>query len=336
MARILIADTLADHYNAIIAGINSGYGSDITSEIEVLALPYMCRDRAEIDNNIIAIIRSYGDWGYWLEVFPLFYPRLLSFFSMGSNTFEEITSLTEEEPPNMVLSGAGDAEARNNTGYGNGLEFWDIDLSNEYPEDASSYSNGVVFGKLLKIKDTLNCTWWEARYRARATALQTESNRLNAGWDLYNGYGKIDVAKAIAYKGVIPIDPYLFTLADITELEANNAALTEANAALTEANVLLSEENTALHMYDFTEDVAGIAEESDTNFGLSEAYLLKNITVNPSGLVTLTKALHRDSSAFAKTALKEIPEKFTDSLILDFIYRRYQILHSIPDNDLIT
>lgn len=139
-----------------------------------------------------------------------FYPRILFFHPMGSNSFIDVNRFTQEEPQKCVLVGAGDEEGRNNTGYGKGLEFWDYDLSQTDPPsaDQSSFSNGIILGKLLKIKHTLGCTWWEARWRARATADRTEPNRVNWLWDLFNGYGRINYNKAISYKGLIPPDPY--------------------------------------------------------------------------------------------------------------------------------
>ena len=136
--------------------------------------------------------------------------------------FAEVFVFQTNEPPVIITSGAGDEELRNNTSYGKGLEFWDQDLNTPTPaEDQSSFSNGYVLGKLLKIKDTLNCTWWEARYRARITADRTEPNRVTSSWDLRNGYGKINVDAAIAYTGLVPSDPYVeSTLQDTIEFQS--------------------------------------------------------------------------------------------------------------------
>jgi hypothetical protein len=110
---------------------------------------------------------------------------------LGSNDYIEL--LSPASIPVIITSGAGDTQ--NRTAYGNGLEFWDV-------ADTSSESCCVVAGKIYKIQRSLNCSWWEARYRARMTA----SN--NGVWDKFNGYGKINVNSAISYAGEIIPDPY--------------------------------------------------------------------------------------------------------------------------------
>ncbi|MHC1736890.1 MAG: hypothetical protein AB9882_02630 [Ignavibacteriaceae bacterium] len=302
---------------------------DISAEIEVKASLALAIEEATTNPNIIAILRSYTGVASAVELLSPLYPRVLGFYPLGSNLNELLSVFTDEEPPIVVASGAGDTEERNNTGYGPGLEYWDNDLTDADPADLSSFSNGVVLGKLLKIKDTLMCPWWEARYRARRTASQIESNRLNLGWDIYNGYGKINESDAVAYKGVIPLDPYLFSAETFNELTDDVADLTAANGELTGQLAELEE-------FEFTKNVIGIAEEQDTYFGSSEAYKLRNIAVNPEGLVTLTKSLHRDRESFSKRAIKEIPETFVDRDIIDFVYHKYKQLHNIPEQDIIT
>ena len=159
--------------------------------------------------------------------------KTLCFSPMGGtiNTHEEVAIFTENAPPCIVPSGAGDVgfEDRNNTSYGKGFEFWDNDLVADAGGDASSFSNGIILGKLLKIKDTLNCSWWEARFRARATADRNEPNRNNIDtidgihWCKENGFGIINVANAIAYTGDIPLDPYRRRIGDVGSLTLTRA-----------------------------------------------------------------------------------------------------------------
>lgn len=66
-----------------------------------------------------------------------------------------------------------------------------------------SYSHAYIAGQLAYIKDQLNCTWWEARYRARVTG--SEGGVYTA---IYNGYGRVNITSAINYGGSIPADPY--------------------------------------------------------------------------------------------------------------------------------
>ena len=286
-----------------------------------------------IEHNCPALIRSYNGVQGYVDQAKTVYPITQTFFPLGGtqNLHEEVSVFPEEEPPLIVTSGAGDIgyEDRNNTSYGNGLEFWDSDLALDNGGDQSSFSNGIILGKLLFLKDLLNCTWWEARYRARMTARRAEENRNTNMWDLHNGYGHIDVDSAINYEGLIPLDPYLFSAETFNELTDDVADLTAANGELTGQLAELEE-------FEFTKNVIGIAEEQDTYFGSSEAYKLRNIAVNPEGLVTLTKSLHRDRESFSKRAIKEIPETFVDRDIIDFVYHKYKQLHNIPEQDIIT
>jgi hypothetical protein len=121
------------------------------------------------------------------------YPTVEAFVPLGSNSYIDLTYPTSI--PNAITSGASRADT-NFTAYGPGLEFI-------APSDVSSFSNGIIAGQLLKIYQARGHGWWDARYAARITAS-------HAGvWDIHNGYGKIDVAAAIAYSGAIPPDPYL-------------------------------------------------------------------------------------------------------------------------------
>ncbi len=346
MAKILIADTVPAHYNAIISAINSGYGSDITSQIKVMATLNSCIAEANSDENIISIIRSYTDLSSAVPLLTPLYNRVLGFYPLGSNTFQQLNVFTNEEPPVIVTSGAGDLENQNNTGYGKGLEFWDYDLDTSQAGDLSSFSNGVIAGKLLKIKDTLQCSWWEARYRARATALQTESNRLNNGWDLYNGYGKIDVDKAIAYKGVIPLDPYLYNTDFITDLETENETLTNENLELTEENetltneiLELTEENESLEsqlaIIEFTEDVEGFTITKVTDFGTLTAGKISDVQILDNK-VRCKVDYYINSESLEKLYVYSENVEFYERKIIDYIYKHFCINQEISEDNLIT
>ena len=140
----------------------------------------------------------------------------------------------------IVTCGAGVASATNNqTGYGNGLEFWDRESVGAAGTAESSYSNGVIAGKLYSIKAALGCNWWEARYRARMTA----SN--GGSWNKYDGYGVINVSAAIAYGSGIAEDPYL-PIGTVGTLTGSNAdaLATLTPAAVTNATHYYLERNT--------------------------------------------------------------------------------------------
>lgn len=339
MIRVLIADTLPDHYNKIIAGINSGYGSDISSQIEVKGTLNLCITEANSNENIISIIRSYTDLNTAVPLLTPLYSRVLGFYPLGSNIFQQLYVFTNEEPPVIVTSGAGDLENQNNTGYGKGLEFWDWDLTHDFPEDYSSFSNGYIAGKLLKIKDTLECTWWEARYRARATALQTESNRLNNGWDLYNGYGKIDVDKAIAYKGVIPLDPYLYDEDYITGLQSDILDLTSDNETLTSENLALTAENetldTQLALLEFVENVDGFQISKVTDYGTLTAGKISDVQILDNK-VRCKVDYYINSESLEKLYVYSENVEFYERKIIDYIYKHFCINQEISENNLIT
>lgn len=248
MIRVIISDTIGSQHGLDIkAAISLGYGSNIGEQISISDGWMPALAEAQENQNIVALIQSTDGILFYVDNATAIYPRVQTFFPLGGNqnVFAEVFLFQTDEPPVIITSGAGDEEFRNNTSYGKGLEFWEQDLTTPFPaDDQSSFSNGYVLGKLLKIKDTLNCTWWEARYRARITAVRTEPNRVTSSWDLRNGYGKINVNAAIAYIGLIPRDPYLPTAEqleiDNVALQATNAQLEIDNAALQAANTLLA------------------------------------------------------------------------------------------------
>lgn len=218
MIRIIISDEFGQHGTDIRTSICNGYGSNISPSIKIVPYFGSAYIVAKDTPSVIAFIRSTpGVEGYVSQLGSL-YPRIQSFFPLGNDNFIQLNIFNSWHPPVVIPSGAGDfiatAQNRNNTAYGNGLEFWDRDLLVDDSSDQSSFSNGYILGKLLRIKDTLNCDWWEARYRARMTAYRLEPNRQTHPWDLRNGYGRIDVNAAIAYSGIIEADPYLRNIID--------------------------------------------------------------------------------------------------------------------------
>lgn len=197
--RIVISDTDNDHALAVRNCINFGYGSSISSDIEIrLESLSASLQYAHSSGTVIAVVRStIGIEGY-TAIAQDEYPLIQVFMPLGNNSHIELTALTAI--PVIVSSGAGDTQ--NDTAYGKGLEFWDDDNDGNPNNDASSFSNGTICGRLLFIKDSVSCPWWFARYRARMTASGGGS------WTLENGYGKINTVAAIAFVGEMPEDPY--------------------------------------------------------------------------------------------------------------------------------
>jgi hypothetical protein len=120
---------------------------------------------------------------------------------IGSNTTNELVSYPYELQPTIFYISTGNTTQRTRS-YGTALEFWEIAGSN-------SAGTPIVAAKFQQILDTLECTHWEARYRARITATRTTTTHPSGGyWNRENGYGKIDVAAAVAYTGSIPENPF--------------------------------------------------------------------------------------------------------------------------------
>ena len=177
------------------------------------------------------ILYSYAGVAWYVEYAKTLYRDygILTCMPLGSNLFAELPvfgtyggSGTTPDPRVIVTVGAGDEELQNYTAWGNGIEFWDWDLSQTDPSssDQSSYSNGTIAGKLMYIKDYWTAQgeerdWWDVRWVARKTAGRTEANRsadstiTTVTWCRYNGFGRINVANALTGYATPPDDPYL-------------------------------------------------------------------------------------------------------------------------------
>lgn len=70
-----------------------------------------------------------------------------------------------------------------------------------------SYSHSYITGKILAVKDILGCSFWEARRRCQITASFMEEYGQK---DPINGYGVINIDKAVAYNGVIEKEPFFY------------------------------------------------------------------------------------------------------------------------------
>ena len=354
--RVIISDENEDHAECVKASILLGYGSDISEQITIIPTWQGAVASAQNNPDIIALIRCTGGVQNCINDAKNLYPRVQTFFPLGGtqNVFADGNVFTDQDTPVIVTCGAGDDELRNNTSFGNGLEFWDGDLINENlpqngtqrNDDASSDSTGIILGNLLKIKDTLNCIWWEARYRARMTSDRNEPNRLTIIWDYHNGYGKPNVTAAIAFVGLIPPDPYVISFSyfvntpqqftvkpheentgeEITyvvpagtvtsllsEADANDIALKVAKAmAITQLDLLTSK------------NIIGFYSNVNTRFGPGKAMCLKEWAIKPGKTTNALMNVYADPSDIinAKAELLTIGNAVhSDVSLLNAIYR---------------
>ncbi len=232
--RVIVSDYPGtEHAEGVRQAIIYGYNGtddkvkypdvDVSSEVVVMSGAFQdIVNYAKSDPNIVAIARSTSGIRYFVEPAKLVYPRVQSFVPMGSNVYTEVFIFTDPQPPIIVTCGCGDDEIRNNTAWGNGLEFWDTDWCWIGGADASSFANGWVCGKIWRIYDELkkiygnSATWWWARWLAREYAHRIEPNRPTdergekVKWCKENGYGRIAVDWSLAHAHLTPpADPYL-------------------------------------------------------------------------------------------------------------------------------
>lgn len=155
-------------------------------------------------NDYDCVIRSTIDMSEFISTADVYYPTVQTFMPAGSNEHIEVYS---GSLVNIVITGCG--VTSNLTAYN--TEFYSIDPLSQ--NNLSSYSNGYIAGQIAYIKDSLNCSFWEARYRARVTSSRSTN------YTGENGYGSINIASAIAYTGEIISDPYS-TLGEVGSINA--------------------------------------------------------------------------------------------------------------------
>jgi len=291
MIRIVVSDDSGNpgqHALDIKQAIINGYGSDISEQITIINGYNNAKAYAQNNENVIAFIRSYSGVAGYVNDAQSLYPRVQTFFPLGTNNYTLLEVFQNEEPPVIVVTGAGDLELRNNTGFGKGLEFWDKDLVDDNTgfDDQSSFGNGTVLGKLLRTKDVLNCSWWEARFRARMTADRTEPSRVSKPWDIYNGYGKINVAAALLYKGIVAADPYIpEPVQSVPELFYNDTQTLTSPSKVVPANTYFSNSK------EFANYIAdkilysgfnykGFIKVIDTDYGTSNVSVISSFSIS--------------------------------------------------------
>ena len=137
------------HALKVKKAVVSGYGMEknISGEVEIIN---SWNDIENILNdplsNIECIVRPYADLTTTRVILAQrFYPKVLFFQALRDNKFRQVFTFDKPSPPVVCVCGAGDAEERNNTSWGNGLEFWDRDWTWDLGgDDAASFSMGFI------------------------------------------------------------------------------------------------------------------------------------------------------------------------------------------------
>jgi hypothetical protein len=194
---------------ALLAGAD---GAVVSEEVQISYLGFAADIELARSLDASCVIRSTTGAAGFVGLAGSYYRlhSIQTFMPAGSNSPGEIfESNGGTNLPIIVIAGAGDEG--NETG--DDIEFFSPDPITVEP-DLSSYSNGYIAGQLFKIKSVLDCTWWEARYRARMTASR------NNIWHEVDGYGLIDISAAVNYSGEIASDPYQ-SIGPVGALSAN-------------------------------------------------------------------------------------------------------------------
>lgn len=156
-------------------------------------------------SNIPIIVRSTTGLNTYANHSKAYWDSVILVMPLGSNQKIEL-DYSGELYPWVICTGAG--ATQNETAFGNNLDFWDED-ENQDGTYTSSFSNARIAAKLYQIwVGRTNPDMWEVIIAARETAernITTHPDGLK--WNKNNGYGKIDVAAAIAYAGTIPTKP---------------------------------------------------------------------------------------------------------------------------------
>ncbi len=172
-----------DVENAFLMGYSSYNGNAYTGDIILYENSLQASFDYAAANDYDLMIRSTTGVAYGITLAPS-YPSVKLVMPVGSNSYIEAFSGDVINSP-VVITGAGTDS--NQTAYK--LEFYSIDPIS--PNNASSYANGYIAGQLAFIANTLNCSFDSARTLARVNGSE------NGSWDIYNGFGTIEMAKII-------------------------------------------------------------------------------------------------------------------------------------------
>ena len=207
---IIISDSQESHANFVASAVDSGYVGDVNT-INVIGDFNSALSYAQT-NNISIIVRSVDDLSQAnRDSAANNYPNIISLFPAGSNSHEQ--SFTGAIPQPMIITGMG-ADS-NETGYN--IEFYDID---PHGQNASSYSNGFIAGRFLYLKDSLGYDNDSIRAVLRLTST------LAGSFTNEDGYGRIQLATALAYSGSIPSQDFIPRINTFTHVRGDDVVLT--------------------------------------------------------------------------------------------------------------
>jgi len=228
--RVIVWDSPdSPHSNAVMKAVVHGYGleKDITANVITENKWDVIEEMiTSSGSSVECLIRPVEGFGLKdILRAQKYYPEVQFFHALHNNVFARVYKFEETEPPVVCVVGAGDAEYRNNTSWGNGLEVWDADWDWNMGNDQASFSLGFITGRMLRLKDELNLKyvdsigWWTTRFIMRQGCLREEPNRLTCPWDERNGYGRIswetslNISDEFIYD--IPSDPYERELGEV-------------------------------------------------------------------------------------------------------------------------
>ena len=143
-------------------------------------------------------------------------PDILKIASHYDNTFtrHDITANATTFLRNVIAETSGPDEENRTTGctYGYGVEFFEdnVKTSDVYPDYVynnwnpiyqQSATSAIIMAKFRMIQDLSGANWHICRLAARATAEKTVGGIFASGyaWDMYRGFGIINVADAVQY-----------------------------------------------------------------------------------------------------------------------------------------
>lgn len=191
--KVIISDTDLTHAGDVRQAFINAFGeAEILIRIESISNFENSFIHA-VENNFDMVIRSTaGARTKFLSFTTDYYNEhnILCIIPTGQQFPNSQSFFHTAELPTAVLTGVG---TTSNVGAYK-VEFFDSN------SEWVSFTNSFIAGKLAKIKVECNCTWNEARQRARLTASSPTPTDVS-------GYGIINVESAINYSDEVPEIP---------------------------------------------------------------------------------------------------------------------------------